>query len=67
MARDLELCLAEARERRVAMPLGGLVQQLWTLARSQAASDADHTEMVRLYEGWAGVKVASGAPADGPL
>jgi 2-hydroxy-3-oxopropionate reductase len=67
MAKDLELCLAEARERWFPMPLAGLVQQLWTLARSQAASDADHTEMVRLYEGWAGVEVAaSGAPGDGP-
>ena len=33
MAKDVELCLGEARGRRFPMLLGGLVQQLWTLAR----------------------------------
>lgn len=57
MAKDVELCLAEARSRRFAMPLGGLVQQLWTLAAAQADEEDDHTEFVRLCEGWAGVTV----------
>jgi 3-hydroxyisobutyrate dehydrogenase-like beta-hydroxyacid dehydrogenase len=59
MAKDVELCLSEARSRHVAMPVGGLVQQLWTLAADQADGDADHTEIVRLFEGWAGVTVAA--------
>jgi hypothetical protein len=48
------------------MLVGGLVQQIWTLARSQATADADHTEIVRLFEGWAGVEIAAGeAVTDG--
>ena len=39
------------------MPVGGLVQQLWTLAAAQAEEEADHTEFVRLAEEWAGVEV----------
>jgi 3-hydroxyisobutyrate dehydrogenase-like beta-hydroxyacid dehydrogenase len=60
MAKDVELCLAEARRRHVPMLVGGLVQQLWTLAASPAAEDADHTRLVELYEGWAGTTVSAG-------
>jgi 3-hydroxyisobutyrate dehydrogenase-like beta-hydroxyacid dehydrogenase len=59
MAKDVELCIAEARDRKFPMLVGGLVQQIWTLARSQAPADADHTEIVRLFEGWAGVEIAA--------
>jgi 3-hydroxyisobutyrate dehydrogenase-like beta-hydroxyacid dehydrogenase len=59
MTKDVELCLAAAREQQVAMPVGGLVQQLWTLAAGQADEQADHTEIVRLYEQWAGVTVGA--------
>jgi 3-hydroxyisobutyrate dehydrogenase-like beta-hydroxyacid dehydrogenase len=66
MAKDVELCVAEARDRRFPMLVGGLVQQIWTLARSQARAGADHTEIVRLFEGWAGVEIAaSEAVTDG--
>jgi 3-hydroxyisobutyrate dehydrogenase-like beta-hydroxyacid dehydrogenase len=57
MTKDVELCLAEARARGHAMPVGGLVQQLWTLAAAQADDEADHTEFVKLAEEWAGVEV----------
>lgn len=57
MTKDVELCLAEARSRGHAMPVGGLVQQLWTLAAARADEEADHTEFVRLAEEWAGVEV----------
>lgn len=60
MAKDVELCVGEARGRRFPMLLGGLVQQLWTLAAAKAEADADHTEIIRLFERWAGVEV--GAP-----
>jgi 3-hydroxyisobutyrate dehydrogenase-like beta-hydroxyacid dehydrogenase len=59
MAKDLELCMAEARGRQIPMLLGGLVQQIWTLARTESASDADHTEIVRLFERWAGIEIAA--------
>jgi 3-hydroxyisobutyrate dehydrogenase-like beta-hydroxyacid dehydrogenase len=58
MAKDVELCISEARGKRFPMLLGGLVQQLWTLARSQSAADADHTEIVRMFESWSGVEVS---------
>jgi 3-hydroxyisobutyrate dehydrogenase-like beta-hydroxyacid dehydrogenase len=64
MAKDVELCLSEARRRHVPMLIGGLVQQLWTLAAAQAAEDADHTRLVELYEGWTGTTVSAGAPAE---
>jgi 3-hydroxyisobutyrate dehydrogenase-like beta-hydroxyacid dehydrogenase len=57
MTKDVELCLAEARAYNHPMPVGGLVQQLWTLAAAQADEGEDHTEFVRLAEGWSGVEV----------
>ena len=57
MTKDVELCLAEARSYGHAMPVGGLVQQLWTLAAAQADEEDDHTEFVRIAEEWAGVQV----------
>ena len=58
MTKDLELCLAEAREQHVPMILGGVVQQLWTLAAAVAEEGADHTEFVRLYEAWNEIRVS---------
>ena len=65
MAKDVELCLAEARARHVPLVLGGLVQQLWTLAAAEADDDADHTEFVRLVEQWTHTTIAGGAKAAG--
>lgn len=59
MAKDVELCLAEARQTGSPMLLGGLVQQLWTLAAANASEGADHTEIVRLFESWGDVTVAA--------
>jgi 3-hydroxyisobutyrate dehydrogenase-like beta-hydroxyacid dehydrogenase len=59
MAKDVELCVGEARGRRFPMLLGGLVQQLWTLAAAEAERDADHTEIIRLFEGWAGLEIGA--------
>ena len=63
MAKDVELCLTEARARRFPLVLGGLVQQLWTLAATQAEREADHTEFVRLIEGWTRTTIAERARA----
>jgi hypothetical protein len=46
------------------MLVGGIVQQVWTLAAAQAGEDADHTQLVELYEGWTGTTVAAGVPAE---
>jgi 2-hydroxy-3-oxopropionate reductase len=65
MAKDVELCLAEARSARFPMLVGGLVQQLWTLARERSEPDADHTEIIRLFEEWAGVQISAEVAVDG--
>ena len=57
MAKDVELCLGEARARNLPLLVGGLVQQLWTLAAAGAGDDADFTEIVKLFESWAAVTV----------
>jgi 3-hydroxyisobutyrate dehydrogenase-like beta-hydroxyacid dehydrogenase len=64
MAKDVELCIAEARGARFPMLVGGLVQQLWTLARRESEPDADHTEIIRLFEGWAGLELGARQAAD---
>jgi 2-hydroxy-3-oxopropionate reductase len=61
MAKDVELCLSEARSQRMPLLVGGLVQQLWTLAAADSAPDADHTEFVRLVEAWSGETIAARA------
>jgi len=59
MLKDVGLALAEADVQGVSMPLGGLVEQLWRLADTVAGEGADHTEVARVYEGWAGVEIAA--------
>jgi 3-hydroxyisobutyrate dehydrogenase-like beta-hydroxyacid dehydrogenase len=60
MAKDVELCIAEAGAKHFPLVLGGLVQQLWTLAAANAEPDADHTEFVRLVEGWTSTTIGGG-------
>jgi 3-hydroxyisobutyrate dehydrogenase-like beta-hydroxyacid dehydrogenase len=57
MAKDVELCLAEARSRHIPLVVGSVVQQLWTLAARQAAVEDDMTVIVRTFEDWTGVTV----------
>jgi 3-hydroxyisobutyrate dehydrogenase-like beta-hydroxyacid dehydrogenase len=58
MAKDVELCLAEAHALDVPMRVGELVQQLWTQAAAESAPDADHTEFARIVEEWSGRRSA---------
>lgn len=58
MHKDLGLCLDEARRLRAPMLVGGLVHQLWSVAAEQLPEEADHTEIVRLFEQWAGVEIS---------
>ena len=57
MLKDVRLALQEGRAQGVPMPLGGTVEQLWMLAGASAEQGSDHTEVVRLFEDWAGVTV----------
>ena len=59
MLKDVRLALAAAREEEVPMLLGGVVEQLWTLAAADGDEAADHTEIARLFERWAGVTIES--------
>lgn len=59
MLKDVRLALAEAAALGIAMPLGGLVEQLWTLADNVAGDGADHTEVARVYERWADVEIVA--------
>lgn len=59
MAKDVRLCLAEARRLGVPMHLGSTVEQLWNLGEASLPEDADFMEIVRLFEEWAGAKIES--------
>jgi 3-hydroxyisobutyrate dehydrogenase-like beta-hydroxyacid dehydrogenase len=69
MAKDVRLCLSEARRQNVPMLLGATVEQLWNLGEVTFPDDADFIEIVRMFEEWADVTIESGAegayrPAD---
>jgi 2-hydroxy-3-oxopropionate reductase len=57
MAKDVRLCVAEARRRGVPMVLGGTVEQLWNVGEANLPADADFTEIVRVFEDWAGARI----------
>lgn len=59
MAKDVELCLAEAQALGVPMPVGKLVQELWTRAAAESAPETDHTEFARIVKGWTGRRARS--------
>jgi 3-hydroxyisobutyrate dehydrogenase-like beta-hydroxyacid dehydrogenase len=59
MAKDVRLCLGDAERRGVPMLLGGVVDQLWSLAEKRLAPGADCTEIAKLFEEWAGVTIES--------
>ncbi|MBV9197815.1 MAG: NAD(P)-dependent oxidoreductase [Solirubrobacterales bacterium] len=62
MAKDVRLCLSEARRHGVPMLLGGTVEQLWNLAESRFPPDADFIEIVRMFEEWSGVRIERRPP-----
>jgi 2-hydroxy-3-oxopropionate reductase len=65
MAKDVRLCLSEARRHRVPMLLGATVEQLWNLGDATFPDDADFIEIVKMFEEWANVRIESGStPVD---
>jgi len=60
MAKDVRLCLSEARRHDVPMLLGATVEQLWNLGDATFPDDADFIEIVRMFEEWANVTIESG-------
>jgi len=59
MNKDVDICVAQARDAGFAMPVGEAVAGVWAQARSDLHDDADCTEIVRLVEGRAGVRIAA--------
>jgi len=55
--KDLKLCVQEAEALGVPMIAGSAVQQMYAAARARFGYDSDFTEIVKLYEEWAGVEV----------
>ncbi|HET6870809.1 MAG TPA: NAD(P)-dependent oxidoreductase [Solirubrobacteraceae bacterium] len=65
MAKDVRLCLSEARRHGVPMLLGATVEQLWNLGDATFPDDADFIEIVKMFEEWANVRIESGStPVD---
>ncbi len=65
MAKDVRLCLSEARRHNVPMLLGATVEQLWNLGEATFPDDADFIEIVRMFEEWANVTIAAGGEGAG--
>lgn len=65
MAKDLRLCMAEADELGLALPLGAAVAQLWDDTATTLGPDADFTAIIQPIERAAGVTVES-APVTPP-
>jgi 3-hydroxyisobutyrate dehydrogenase-like beta-hydroxyacid dehydrogenase len=65
MAKDVRLCLSEARRHHVPMLLGATVEQLWNLGEATFPDNADFIEIVKMFEEWAKVRIESGStPVD---
>lgn len=58
MLKDLRLARDAAAAQGLPMLLGNTVEQLWSLGATIAGEGADQTELVRLFEQWAGVEVS---------
>jgi 2-hydroxy-3-oxopropionate reductase len=64
MAKDVRLCMSEARRHEVPMLLGSTVEQLWNLGDVTFPADADFIEIVRMFEEWANVTIESGGEGE---
>ena len=67
MAKDVRLCLSEARRHNVPMLLGSTVEQLWNLGDATFPDDADFIEIVRMFEEWASVTIEGTRPPGADL
>jgi 3-hydroxyisobutyrate dehydrogenase-like beta-hydroxyacid dehydrogenase len=65
MYKDIELCLAEAKQLKVPMWVGSAVVQLWFQAMTEGRGEDDYTTLIQMIEKWAGVTV--GGNESGPV
>ncbi len=61
--KDLGIAAGIARDARVPSPLLQHAAELWHIARQHLGEEADHVEVVRLIEEWAGVTIAPSSTA----
>jgi 3-hydroxyisobutyrate dehydrogenase-like beta-hydroxyacid dehydrogenase len=63
--KDVKLCLDEAEALGVPLIMGNAARQVLAMSKAEFGPQADFTNMVRLFEQWAGVEVkaASEKPA----
>jgi 3-hydroxyisobutyrate dehydrogenase-like beta-hydroxyacid dehydrogenase len=59
MYKDVKLCLAEAEAMDIQMWLGSAVKQYWQLVNAEFGPESDFTEIVKIPEEWAGVRVGA--------
>jgi 3-hydroxyisobutyrate dehydrogenase-like beta-hydroxyacid dehydrogenase len=57
MYKDIDLCLAEAKQLKVPMWVGSAVVQLWFQAMTEGRGEDDYTTLIQMIEKWAGVTV----------
>ena len=57
LRKDTSIALRLAKEAKIPMHSGKIVEQLLTYATLTGAADWDHTEMIRILEEWTGEKV----------
>jgi 3-hydroxyisobutyrate dehydrogenase-like beta-hydroxyacid dehydrogenase len=62
MYKDIDLCLAEAKQLKVPMWVGSAVVQLWFQAMTEGRGEDDYTTLIQMIEKWAGVTVGGDEP-----
>jgi 3-hydroxyisobutyrate dehydrogenase len=58
LEKDIGIAAAMARDNRVPAPVTQLTADVFRIARGELGEMADHVEIVRLVEQWAGVEIA---------
>jgi len=58
LEKDIGIAAQVARDNKVPSPMTQLAADLFTLGRGELGEVADHVEMVRLVEQWAGVEIS---------
>jgi 3-hydroxyisobutyrate dehydrogenase-like beta-hydroxyacid dehydrogenase len=58
--KDVRLCLEEAEGLGVPMVVGTAVRQMLSITQQTCGADADCTELVKVLENWAGVRIGAG-------
>lgn len=58
LEKDIGIAAQVARDNKVPSPVTQLAADLFTLGRGELGEVADHVEMVRLVEQWAGVEIS---------